>query len=99
MQHHTSNPRVRTAVGVAAPFVTVAVTWAGPRVLGAAYRARTGRRAPTITSTRYSTLSKVVWSMAVAGVVALAEAVILDAIRDLDTELPGLGGAQANAPA
>jgi len=88
MQEHRVNPRARTAVSVAAPFVTVAVTWAGPRVLGAAYRAGTGRGAPTITSTRYSTLSKVVWSMAVAGAVALAEAVILNAIRDLEPESP-----------
>lgn len=82
------NPRARTAIGVAAPFVTATVTWTGPRLLGAAYRAVTGRRAPTITSTRYSTLSKVVWAMAVAGVVALAEAVILNAVRDLESEAP-----------
>lgn len=92
MPQHTSNPRVRTAVSVAAPFVTAAVTWAGPRLLGAAYRAGTGRGAPTITSTRYSTLSKVAWSMAVAGVVALAEAVILNAIRELDPESPDASG-------
>jgi hypothetical protein len=79
-----SNTSAQTAVHVAAPIVTAAVTWAGPRVLGAAYRAGTGRRAPTVTSARYSVLSKVAWAMAVAGLVALTEALIFQTIRELE---------------
>lgn len=87
VQTPNANARAQTAVRVAAPFVTAAVTWAGPRVLGAAYRAGTGRRAPSITSARYSTLSKVAWAMAVAGLVALTEAMIFKTIREIDIEV------------
>ena len=89
MQQPTWNPSAQTAVSVAAPIVTAAVTWVGPRVLGAAYRASTGRVAPTISSARYSLVSRVAWAMAVAGLVALTEALIFRTIRNLDTRMNG----------
>lgn len=85
---------------VAQPLVASAVTWAGPRVLGAAYRAGTGRTPPTIRSSRYSVLSRVAWSMAVAGLVALTEALILQAIGGHDSDGPddGSGALEPGAP-
>lgn len=88
MQPSRSTPNPQKAVHAAAPFVTAAVTWAGPRALAAAYKAGTGRRAPTITSARYSVLSKVAWAMAVAGLVALAEAMIFRTIAQIQEQVP-----------
>jgi hypothetical protein len=82
---------IRTApssVQFAAPLIAAAVTWGAPRVLGAAYQAGTGRRAPSITSTRYSLLAKVAWAMAVAGLVAVTQAVIFQTIEDTEVEPP-----------
>ena len=89
-----------SAVQVAAPFIAAAVTWGAPRVLGAAYQAGTGRRAPTISSRRYSLVAKVAWSMAVAGMVTLTQALIFQTIEDSDVELPvTLADSQLASPA
>lgn len=61
------------------------MTWAGPRALAAAYRAGTGRPAPTASSARYSVLAKVAWALAVAGLVALAESLLVKELQELGT--------------
>lgn len=65
------------------------MTWAGPRALAAAYRAGTGRPAPTAVSARYSVLTKVAWAMLVAGLVALVESVLVKELQESGTAPEG----------
>ncbi len=76
--------RQQNAVKAATPILTMGITFGVRKGLAAAYKAKTGRPAPLVTDRDSTILSRVLWAAAVAAVVVLVEAVVIEALSDDD---------------
>ncbi len=85
----------RNAMKALTPLITAGATFAIRKSLTAAYRAKTGREAPTLLNRDASVASRVLWAATVAGAITLAEVLLLEVFQKLTQD----EGDAADAPA
>lgn len=66
------------------PIITMTATWVVRRGMISVYERRTGQPAPLVYQQNASPIRRVLWTVAVAGTVAIIEVVILELLAEDD---------------
>jgi hypothetical protein len=72
----------RNTASAAVPIISMGAAWAARKGMVKGYEAKTGRPAPVAHSKHSSILTKVLWAAALAGIIALVEAIVWQAFGD-----------------